>query len=71
MTPVLNAFDLTSLAWIKLSKHIAAEIQRLRIKNDSDSDAVSTANTRGRIAAFKNLLALGNPDPAVEADEGS
>lgn len=68
---LLTSFDLASSAWVKLSTHIAAEIQHLRMKNDNDADAVKTAHIRGRIAALKNLLALGNPDPAVEVDDGS
>jgi hypothetical protein len=44
--------------WVKLAEHLQSEIERLRVKNDKDMDAVLTANVRGRIAILKELLAL-------------
>lgn len=46
-------------------------LDTLREKNDSPSmDALRTAEIRGRIAAWKDLLALANPAPAPIADAG-
>lgn len=50
--------------WRKLIKHMDAKLCDLRSANDGDHDPVATARLRGRIAAYKDLLALdADPDP--------
>lgn len=53
-----------SPAWAKLRAHLQAELDRLRVYNDKNHDAVETATTRGEIARIKWVLALGEePKP--------
>lgn len=67
----MKSLDFTSPTWRALEQHALARIATLREKNDSPSmDAMRTAETRGRIAAWKELLALANPAPAHTADTG-
>lgn len=67
----MKGVDLNSPTWRAVSAHAQQQIATLREKNDSQSmDAISTAHTRGRIAAWKELLALANPAPAPTADVG-
>jgi hypothetical protein len=66
---VLAKHDLTSPTWLKLVKHMEARRLALRVKNDGNLDLVATAHVRGHIKALTNLLALGQPDPVVVADE--
>lgn len=66
-----DVLDFTSPTWRALERHAQQQIATLREKNDSPSmDALRTADTRGRIAAWKELLALANPAPAQTADAG-
>lgn len=63
--------DTNSPTWRALERHAQQQIATLRERNDSPSlDEMRTADTRGRIAAWKELLALGNPAPAQTADAG-
>ena len=67
----MKGLDFTSTTW-RVIEHTAQErIATLREKNDSPSmDAMRTAELRGRIAAWKELLALANPAPAPVVDAG-
>ena len=67
----MKGLDFTSTTW-RAIEHMAQErIATLREKNDSPSmDALRTADTRGRIAAWKELLALATPAPAPTVDAG-
>lgn len=66
-----NAVDFNSPTWRAVSVHAQKQIATLREKNDSPSmDAIRTAETRGRIAAWKELLALNKPAPVKTADVG-
>jgi hypothetical protein len=67
---VLSREDLGSHCWRELVKHAEAKLNRLHLKNENDLDPVATAHVRGQIKAWKDLLALGNPSPAMVADEG-
>ena len=67
----MKGIDFTSQTWRALEQHALARISTLREKNDSPSmDAIRTAELRGRIAAWKDLLALANPAPAPTVDAG-
>ena len=68
----MTGVDVNSLTWRALEQHALARISTLREKNDSQSlDAIRTAELRGRIAAWKELLALAEePAPAQSADTG-
>ncbi|MFC4923594.1 hypothetical protein [Delftia deserti] len=66
-----QGIDFTSPTWRAIERHANAQIDTLRKKNDSPTmDALRTAELRGRIAAWKELLALDKPDPAHTADIG-
>jgi len=63
--------DFTSPTWRALAKHAEQQLTTLRSKNDSPTlDAVRTAELRGRIATWKELLALAQPAPVQSADVG-
>lgn len=58
-----------SALWKKLSAYIDERIQTLRLKNDGDLSELETARLRGRIAACKEFLAVGEPTPGRVTDE--
>lgn len=67
----MKGIDLTSPTWRAIERMAQVQIDTLRVKNDSTSmDALRTAETRGRIAAWKELLALAKPAPAPTVDAG-
>lgn len=67
----MKGLDLTSPTWRAIEQTAQARIATLREKNDSLSmDAIRTAELRGRIAAWKDLLALAKPAPAQTVDAG-
>lgn len=67
----MKGVDFTSPTWRAIEQVAQSRVATLREKNDSPSmDALRTAETRGRIAAWKELLALANPAPAPTADAG-
>lgn len=60
-----QGIDFTSPTWRAIERHANAQIDTLRKKNDSPTmDALRTAELRGRIAAWKELLA---PAPSAQA----
>lgn len=67
---LLNLNDRQSPTWRKLKNYCETRLTELRARNDSDLDALATAKLRGEIKATANLLALGDQDPTMEADEG-
>lgn len=68
----MKGLDITSPTWRAIEQHAQGQIAMLRERNDSPSlDAMQTADTRGRIAAWKQLLALATPAPAMTPDVGS
>jgi len=67
----MKGLDLTSPTWRSIEQLAQDRITTLREKNDSPSmDALRTAELRGRIATWKELLALANPAPAPVVDAG-
>lgn len=66
-----QGIDFTSPTWHAIERHANAQIDTLRKKNDSPTmDALRTAELRGRIAAWKELLALDPSAQAQPADAG-
>ena len=67
MVPELE-IDFDSDAWKTIEAHARKQLDELRLSNDKPSlDAIATAVTRGRIAAWKELLEL--PVKRREAQE--
>jgi hypothetical protein len=67
----MKGIDFTSPTWRAIEHTAQERIATLREKNDSPTmDATRTAETRGRIAAWKELLALAKPAPAPTVDAG-
>ncbi len=66
---LLDLNDRQSPTWRKLKNHCETRLAELRARNDSDLDALATAKLRGEIKATTNLLALGDQDPTMDADE--
>ena len=63
-------FERESALWKKVEALANEKIDVLRKRNDGDLDETETARLRGRIAAWKELLAWGEkPNPALVADE--
>lgn len=56
---MLNDREMNSPLWLRISEHLRARLERMRIKNDSNLAPEETAMLRGRIAELKNLLAAG------------
>ncbi len=62
----LTEQELQSAVWLKLNEYISSRVEADRARNDGDLDAIATARLRGRLSAWKELLAIGQPTP-VEA----
>ena len=63
------AIDFASPTWHAIQTLAAQKVAQLREQNDSPAlDAVATAQKRGRIAAWKELMALAEPKPAPEQE---
>lgn len=55
----LQRYDFQTDTWGRLSQALSLELQGLRESNDLiGNDPITTAATRGRIAAIKDILAL-------------
>ena len=57
----LNFEERNSALWAKIKQHAEERIDALRRKNDGALDVETTANVRGRIASYKELLAASEP----------
>ena len=67
----MKGLDLSSTTWRVIEQMAQERIATLREKNDSPSmDALRTAELRGCIVAWKDLLALAKPAPAQTVDAG-
>ena len=66
---LLDLNDRQSPTWRKLRDHFEQRLQELREKNDNDLGELATAKLRGQLAEIRYLLALGDQDPATEANE--
>lgn len=66
---ILSKTDLSSVAWSKVSRHIEKKLFDLRSRIEKDVDPIATAKLRGEIKSYKDLLALGKPDPAMVAND--
>lgn len=61
--------DFASPTWHAIQTLAAQKVAQLREQNDSPAlDAVTTAQKRGRIAAWKELLALAESKPTPEQE---
>ena len=69
----IKGLDFISPTWHAIEHFAQAQLATLREKNDSPTlDATRTAEVRGRIAAWKELLALAEqPAPVQPADVGT
>ena len=66
----LSDYERHHALWKKISDHLAEQVRVLRAKNDGDLDPIETARLRGRISAYKEIIALGDePGPITLADE--
>lgn len=65
----LSREDIGSVTWRRLQEHMAAQLVKLRRRNDTDLDPTATAKLRGEIKTYTHLLALANPSPAIAAHE--
>lgn len=66
----LSDFERHHALWKKISDHLTEQVRVARAKNDGDLDPIETARLRGRISAFKEIIALGDePSPVMVADE--
>lgn len=68
----MDAFELTAgekshPLWARLKSHLQDQLGAMRVRNDDQTltDA-QTAALRGRIAAFKQVLALGEDKPVIQ-----
>ena len=61
MSMRLTTNELHSPLWDKLQTHLNERITALQRQLEADVDQNKTTNLRGRITAFRELLALANP----------
>lgn len=67
----MQDYDYKSPVWLKFKKDCEARLLKLRAQNDGELDPIKTATIRGRIREVKRILALDEPGPRVEADDGA
>lgn len=66
------SLELEPQAWRELEAYLSEQLSKWRTQNDSIGlDPIKTSELRGRIAAFKELLALNKKAPAIDADVGT
>ena len=65
----LSDIERHSALWKKISEHINEQIDIARKKNDGELSDTQTARLRGKLQAYKELVALGTPSPISMADE--
>ena len=70
MSLQINDIEKHTPLWRALMTHCARRVVTLRSQNDADLDPIKTAEKRGRIAAFKELLALDGPLSQVDLVAG-
>ena len=51
--------------WARIKAHLVNQLARLRVRNDAPADERDTAALRGRIAATKAFIALGDDKPIL------
>lgn len=56
---VLAEGEKQSPLWKRLEEHFGERLEHFRSRNDGPLDPVQTANLRGRIETYRDLLALG------------
>ena len=59
---LLTIEEKNSVLWKKLKKSAEERLQKMRVRNDADHDAIETAKIRGRILELKNFLTLDGPE---------
>jgi uncharacterized protein YaaR (DUF327 family) len=57
----LNPADVRSVLWQKLDDHLNERIAALQRQLEADADLIKTTRLRGRIEAYRELLALAKP----------
>ena len=68
----LSESETHSACWMRLKPFIENKLAEARSMNDADLSIEETMRLRGKIQAFKNLLAVGITDnPAPMADYGA
>jgi len=67
----LNNIERESALWKKIEQYLIERIDVSRKKNDGDLDQFETAKLRGQLLAFKQVLALGDAPPPIEADSNN
>ena len=67
--PILTKGDLQTAVWQKLSKYLEAELAALRKRNDKSLPDDGNMRLRERIAAVKDLLALGEDKPVLPSED--
>ena len=55
----LSPADKSSPLWARLRAHLVERLAEARARNDRPASEQDTAELRGRIAAYKSLIALG------------
>lgn len=55
-----------SKLWRKLTDHWTERLVSLRLQNEGDKDATTTANLRGKISIIKECIALGKDLPEID-----
>ena len=63
MTFILTQNDRNSALWARLLNHMVDQRQMLRERNDGPHDSTKTAELRGRIAAYTELVDLDKEAP--------
>ena len=67
----LDARQKTDPLWLQIKTNLEQRLAELRVMNDKPQPDEKTDHLRGRIAAYKELLALDSPAPVVAPDPDS
>lgn len=66
---VLDRLDIQSGTWVKIREALEERLDILRRANDSRKRHEDTEFLRGKIAAIKEILAWGEPNPDRVAED--
>lgn len=65
---ILSKLEKTSPVWLKIKAHFEGQLNLARLSNDHKTTETDTATRRGTIAAYKEILWLGEPDYDYQHD---
>lgn len=64
----LTDAEIQSVLWTKIREDVSSQLELCRRQNDGDLDLSETQRLRGKIAAYKRILAYSEKDSPMEVE---